>query len=398
MAVRVSVAPEKLTLAARRGRFALRVDPSGIDAPSLEVVVRGHQAIGDPSRQLGSWRLRWPEGCGRLDVDLDFGAANGDLLRPRADGETVAVEADGVNPGYVVEPVQNLVVTVVDAAGQRHGEATLLLYETDPAVLATYAQHVHRVQGYTPRSDAARQFVLVFHRAKLRQLRRLFARHIPPGSLIADVGAGRSMFTELVEWGLWRSVPYRVVCSDVALEVMAERAAAWPQLGWLGASAVDLPFRSGRFDALFAGEILEHVVDPAAALREWARLVRPGGTLVITTPNRKRLTNLLNRADTPMGPDHVSELTYDEALALFRSQGLEVLEPCGVYLELDLEWRSRRPKVDLAPRRGHFRGRRLVLEALNWLGRPFPRLALDVIYVLRKPSEPAPPEPAGGAL
>src|SRR5919198_882991 len=159
MAVRVSVAPEKLTLAARRGRFALRVDPSGIDAPSLEVVVRGHQAIGDPSRQLGSWRLRWPEGCGRLDVDLDFGAAN------------------GVNPGYVVEPVQNLVVTVVDAAGQRHGEATLLLYETDPAVLATYAQHVHRVHGYTPRSDAARQFVLVFHRAKLRQLRRLFARH-----------------------------------------------------------------------------------------------------------------------------------------------------------------------------------------------------------------------------
>jgi hypothetical protein len=86
-----------------------------------------------------------------------------------------------------------------------------------------------------------------------------------------------------------------------------------------------------------------------------------------------------------MGPDHVSELTYGEALALVRSEGLEVLETCGVYLELDLQWRSRGPKADLAPRRAHFPGRKLVLETLNWLGRPFPGLALDVIYVLRKP-------------
>ncbi|HEY3080291.1 MAG TPA: methyltransferase domain-containing protein [Chloroflexota bacterium] len=385
MADRVSIAPDKLTLAARRGRFAVRVDPSGIDEPALMVVVAGHQAIGDPSRRMGSWRVRWPRGCGGLDVDLDFGAPAGELLRPRAAGEAVAVEEAALNAEYVVEPVQNLVVTVVDAAGRTHGAATLLLYETDQAVLATYAQHVHRVHGYTPRGEAARQFVLVFHGAKLRQLRRLFARYIPSGSLVADVGAGRSMFTELVEWGLWRAIPYRVVCSDVAVDVMAERALAYRQLGWLGANAVDLPFRSGAFDALFAGEILEHVVEPAVALREWARLVRPGGTLVITTPNRKRITNLLNRADTPMGPDHVSELTYGEALALVRSEGLEVLETCGVYLELDLQWRSRGPKADLAPRRAHFPGRKLVLETLNWLGRPFPGLALDVIYVLRKP-------------
>ncbi|HEV8635460.1 MAG TPA: methyltransferase domain-containing protein [Chloroflexota bacterium] len=385
MADRVSVAPDKLTLSARRGRFAVRVDPSGIDDPALMVVVRGHQATGDPSRHFGSWRVRWPQGCGGLDVDLDFGAPTGELLRPRVAGQAVAVEEAAVNPAYVVEPVQNLVVTVVDAAGRPHGEATLLLYETDQSVLANYARHVHRVHGYTPRHEPARRFVLAFHGAKLRHLRRLFARHIPPGGLVADVGAGRSMFTELVEWGLWRAIPYRVVCSDVAVDVMAERAGAFPELGWLGASAVDLPFRSARFDALFAGEILEHVVDPAAAVREWVRLVRPGGTLVITTPNRKRITNLVNHADTPMGPDHVSELTYDEAMALFRSQGLEVLETCGVYLELDLQWRSPGPKVDLAPRREHFPGRELVLKALNWLGRPFPRLALDVIYVLRTP-------------
>jgi SAM-dependent methyltransferase len=385
MADRVSVAPSRLTLAARRGRFAVRVDPSGIDDASLMVTVRGHQAIDDPNRQLGSWRVRWPGGQGDLDVDLDFGAPTGEMLRPRAAGQAVAVEAGALNPGYVVEPVQNLVVTVVDRAGRSHGAATLTLYETDQAVLSTYAQHVHRVHGYTPRAEAARQFVLVFHGTKLRQLRRLFGRHIPPGGLVADVGAGRSMFAELVEWGLWRTIPYRVVCSDVAVDLMAERAAAYRQLAWLGASATELPFRSEAFDGLFAGEILEHVLDPVGTVREWARLVRPGGTLVVTTPNRKRITNLLNRADTPMGPDHVSELSYGEALRLFRDAGLEVLEACGVYLELDLQWRSRGPKSDLAPRRAHFPGRGLVLKALNWLGRPFPGIALDVIYVLRKP-------------
>src|SRR2546422_499449 len=82
-----------------------------------------------------------------------------------------------------------------------------------------------------------------------------------------------------------------------------------------------------------------------------ARWLRPGGVLVVTTPNRKRITNRVNRADTPMGPDHVSELTYDEALALFSGTGLQILETCGVYLELDLEWRSKAAKVDLAPLR-----------------------------------------------
>jgi 2-polyprenyl-3-methyl-5-hydroxy-6-metoxy-1,4-benzoquinol methylase len=284
------------------------------------------------------------------------------------------------SPGYVVEPVQNVIVR----RGGRE-DATVLIQETDQGVLSRYAQHVHRVDGYMPRLDAARQFVLVFHGSKLRQLKRLFEKHIAAGSRIADVGAGRSMFAELVEWRLWQRVPYRVVCSDVAIDVMTERKREVPALEWLAADTTRLPLLSERFDALFAGEILEHVTDPATVLREWVRLVRPGGTLVITTPNRKRITNRVNRADTPMGPDHVSELTYGEALRLFRSQGLEVLETCGVYLELDLQWRSRGPKMDLAPMR-QFRGREPLLKLLNWLGRPLPNLALDVIYVLRRPA------------
>jgi SAM-dependent methyltransferase len=46
------------------------------------------------------------------------------------------------------------------------------------------------------------------------------------------------------------------------------------------------PFASESFDALLANEMLEHVSDDAAALREMWRLLRPGGRLVLLSPNR----------------------------------------------------------------------------------------------------------------
>jgi SAM-dependent methyltransferase len=46
------------------------------------------------------------------------------------------------------------------------------------------------------------------------------------------------------------------------------------------------PFESGSFDALLANEMLEHVPNDVAALSEMQRLLRPGGQLVLFSPNR----------------------------------------------------------------------------------------------------------------
>jgi 2-polyprenyl-3-methyl-5-hydroxy-6-metoxy-1,4-benzoquinol methylase len=71
------------------------------------------------------------------------------------------------------------------------------------------------------------------------------------------------------------------------------------------AQTVDL----GRaFDCIVAGEIIEHLENPGLFLRNMRRHLRPGGMLVLSTPNPfypKRLLEILLRGHTPINPQHV---------------------------------------------------------------------------------------------
>jgi len=61
-------------------------------------------------------------------------------------------------------------------------------------------------------------------------------------------------------------------------------------------NAENLPYKNGEFDCLVAGELIEHCKDKPKALREFNRVLKKGGILLISTPNKNAWLNKLFKA------------------------------------------------------------------------------------------------------
>jgi demethylmenaquinone methyltransferase/2-methoxy-6-polyprenyl-1,4-benzoquinol methylase len=95
------------------------------------------------------------------------------------------------------------------------------------------------------------------------------------GDVVLDVATG----TGAVAAELLRAKGCSVVGVDQSPEMLAVARRRLPELRFVEASAEDLPFEDEFFDALAFTYLLRYVDDPAATLRELARVVRPGGTI-----------------------------------------------------------------------------------------------------------------------
>ena len=97
------------------------------------------------------------------------------------------------------------------------------------------------------------------------------------GARVLDVGAGTGAATRAV----LAAGAGAVVAVDAAFGMLAHRAADRPPAA-VG-DVVDLPFSAGAFDAAVAAFSLNHLPDPAAGLREMARVTRSGGPVLVAS-------------------------------------------------------------------------------------------------------------------
>lgn len=323
---------------------------------------------------MGYWVFKLPEGEAETTIGIDLSTIRpGSLWKQTPAGPEPAVDSWS-NPDYVFDPVIGIQLVLRDAHGKVLENRFVGGKVADPAVLKSYYQRVHAGHGYTP----SEPFLFELHAAMLRKLERIFLGCFPRGGRILDAGCGRSLFTEIrPDW------PFTIVAADVDHGLLAERKGAFPDLRWVRAGAAPLPFGAGSFDGLFAGELIEHLPDPRAGVGEFRRVLKDGGVLVLTTPNRKRLANVADRSERPYSPDHLSELSHDEVLALLASQGFRVERTTGLHLELCLNWFSRAPKLDRLQRQWNRPWAVPLMRLLLAAGALAPRLSLDMVFVAR---------------
>lgn len=123
------------------------------------------------------------------------------------------------------------------------------------------------------------------HPSEFALRKRFLLEHVSAGERVLDIGCGEGWFaSELMRAGA------AVVGLDVAEEPLRRGCERDPVLDLrLLDPKGPWPFGIADFDAVWAGETIEHIVDTAGWLSEARRVLRPGGRLLLSTPAHGRL-------------------------------------------------------------------------------------------------------------
>ncbi|HET8528723.1 MAG TPA: class I SAM-dependent methyltransferase [Gaiellaceae bacterium] len=128
---------------------------------------------------------------------------------------------------------------------------------------------------------------------KFRKICELVREQLPCEAFL-DAGCGDGRYLA----ALAAELPARRAGVDLSSRIL-ETAAQRVEADYRQASLESLPFDDGSFDLVLCTQVIEHVPRPELAVFELARVLRPGGRLVISTDNeRNRITRALNAPRT----------------------------------------------------------------------------------------------------
>jgi len=162
------------------------------------------------------------------------------------------------------------------------------------------------------RKSAALEDKHWWYASRRSMLRRLVAP-VAPG-LALDVGCGSGGNTAVLRDLGWRAIGLEY--SPTAAGLARARGLAIVQ-----GDATRLPFPDDAFDLVMSTDMWEHVEDHEAVARETARVVRPGGRVLVAVPCSMKLWS---GHDVALG--HVRRYEKDTLRAVMEGAGLEVVD------------------------------------------------------------------------
>lgn len=107
------------------------------------------------------------------------------------------------------------------------------------------------------------------------------AAQIPAGALVLDAGAGQGQYRKLFAHTRYESQDFAQYQGNQ--DGVLQETWDYTALDYV-CDITAIPVEAGRFDAVICTEVMEHLPDPVAALKELVRVLKPGGCLLITVP------------------------------------------------------------------------------------------------------------------
>lgn len=124
--------------------------------------------------------------------------------------------------------------------------------------------------------------------------------------------------------------------SAVALGIAQARHADDPRLRVVAMEAGRLGFADASFDRVLFVDAIEHVRNPAQVLAETARVLRPGGTAMLTVANsdglNQRISRKLGTGAFMTNYQHLHEFTWGQTQSMLHAVGLRAERADGIFL------------------------------------------------------------------
>ena len=143
------------------------------------------------------------------------------------------------------------------------------------------------------------------------------------GQDVLEAGCGEGYGADLLA-----TVARRVIAVDYDAETVAHVRRRYPAVEVTEGNLAALPLPDASVDVVVNFQVIEHLWDQPQFITECLRVLRPGGELLISTPNRITFTP---GSDTPVNPFHTRELNATELAELLTDGGFEVHSMSGVF-------------------------------------------------------------------
>jgi ubiquinone/menaquinone biosynthesis C-methylase UbiE len=151
-----------------------------------------------------------------------------------------------------------------------------------------YDWNEEMIRRYDPAKYYRFSIIKVLEQARFRHIVGVLRRSARGGRFL-EIGCGHGFFlAEAVRSGLFTSF----VGADISMASLTEARQRAGGASLVQADGEYLGFRGGTFDAVCLTEVIEHVPDQVAVLKEASRMLAPGGILVVTAPNERLINQM----------------------------------------------------------------------------------------------------------